>query len=137
MSSNKINFSFAVDHSNVLKGKHFGDAEKFLIYECNEKNEILFTKELINKYKNYDEYQNHVSQKKGFAIVEYLKENGIDVLVSKQFGKNIQIVNHHFVPVLVSGDTPKDVIPILQQNIEAITEELKKGNEVFKHLNLK
>ncbi|MFP3859783.1 MAG: NifB/NifX family molybdenum-iron cluster-binding protein [Bacteroidales bacterium] len=135
--SKKIYFSFAVDNYNSLKEKHFGDAEKFLIYECNEKNEILFTKELINKYKNYDEYQNHGSQKKGFAIVEYLKENGIDVLVSKQFGKNIQIVNRQFVPVLVSGDTPKKVIPTLYHHIEAITEELKKGNEVFQHLNLK
>lgn len=107
------------------------------MYEVNVNNEIIFSKELTNKYKDYDENKNHGSKKKGFAIVEYLKENGINVLVSKQFGKKIQIVNHHFVPVLVSGDTPKDVIPILQQNIEAITEELKKGNEVFNHLNLK
>ena len=137
MSSNKMNFSFAVDHSNVLKEKHFGDAEKFLMYEVNVNNEIIFSKELTNKYKAYDENKNHGSKKKGFAIVEYLKENGIDVLVSKQFGKNIQIVNRYFVPVLVSGDTPKDVIPTLHHHIEAITEELKKGNEVFQHLNLK
>lgn len=137
MGSNKMSFSFAVDHSNFLKEKHFGDAEKFLKYELNENNEIIFSKELTNKFKDYDENENHGSKKKGFAIVEYLKENGIDVLVSKQFGKNIQIVNRHFVPVLVSGDIPKEVIPILHQHIEPITEELKKGNEVFQHLNLK
>jgi predicted Fe-Mo cluster-binding NifX family protein len=133
---NKLTFTIAVDHSDTIKPRHFGDADKFLIYEYNCE-EIAFSYELANAYKTYDENHGHGSSKKGEAIVGYLKDHGVNILVSKQFGKNIKIVSQHFVPVLVSGDKPNQVIPTLQAHVDAIKAEWEKNTETYQHLNLK
>jgi predicted Fe-Mo cluster-binding NifX family protein len=132
----KLRFTIAVDHLNTIKPKHFGDADKFLIYEYRDK-EIRLMDELTNQFKTYDEKHGHGSISKGKAIARFLKDHGVHVLVSKQFGKNIQIVNRYFVPVLVSGDKPQEVIPVLQAHINIIRAEWKKNTETYQHLNLK
>ena len=133
---NKLTFTIAVDYSDTIKPRHFGDADKFLIYEYDNR-EINFSHELVNAYKTYDENHGHGSRKKGEAIVSYLKDHGVNILVSKQFGKNIKIVSQHFVPVLVSGDKPHHVIPTLQAHVDTIKAEWEKHTEAYQHLNLK
>ena len=64
----KIIFAFAVTHQNNFGKKHFGDADKYLIYEATQ-NEMKFVEEKLNLTKNIDETvkPEHGSQKKGNA----------------------------------------------------------------------
>ncbi len=51
-------------------------------------------------------------------------------MVSQQFGKNIKIVNEHFIPVKISSERTDEVIRILTQHLFWIKDEweLKKSN---------
>lgn len=127
----KIRFAFAVNQINNFEAKHFGDADKYLIYEFNA-NEFIFQLEQINEFKSFDETTAHGSKEKGISIIKLLKENGVDVLVSKQFGRNIKMVNKHFIPVIINNDSPADVLSILAQHMSWLNDELELQPEYFR-----
>lgn len=120
----KLSFAFALNNEGVFERRHFGDSDKFAIY-TEDNHQIVFQEEAVNTFKNFDESQAHGSQKKGQAIISFLKEKDVDVLVSKQFGRNINMVNKHFVPVVIHEDTPEDVLEILEKHKKWIKDELK------------
>ncbi|MBS3772109.1 MAG: hypothetical protein V5A59_10865 [Bacteroidales bacterium] len=37
---NKLTFTIAVDHLDTIKPRHFGDADKFLIYEYDNREDL-------------------------------------------------------------------------------------------------
>jgi predicted Fe-Mo cluster-binding NifX family protein len=129
-------FAFAVNHSENFEAKHFGDADKYLIYEWNN-NEFVFLKEEINVFKNFDEEHIHGSQKKGQAIIKLLKSSWVNVLVSRQFGKNIQMVNRHFIPIIVYTDTLPELMPFLKKHMKWIEDEHNNRPDEFKLFTLK
>lgn len=108
-----IKFAIATDKNGKIQKEHFGDASKFMLYEFSN-NEIEFLTEISNVYKNEDEKHSHGSRKKGNSIVNLLKNNLVDCIVSQQFGKNIKIVNKHFIPVIVDKDEPSEIIGYLK-----------------------
>ncbi len=120
----KITFAFALNNENVFEKKHFGETDKFAIYRFENK-ELAFVEELPNTFKWMDEVHEHGSKKKGNAIISFLKEKGVSVLVSKQFGRNIKMVNQHFVPVIIAEDEPINVIEILQKQMNWFKDELQ------------
>lgn len=126
-----IRFAFAVNLANVFEPKHFGDADKYLIYEW-VNNEFIFLQEEVNLFKNSYEGQGHGLQEKGRAIIDLLRSLNISVVVSKQFGKNIQMVNSHFIPVIVSEDIPEKALDILARHMKWIEDELYNSPHEFK-----
>lgn len=82
----KIKLAMAVSNTGNFQAKHFGDADKFEIYEW-DNNNFIYLNEIINPFKTLDEEQEHGSQGKGKAIIDLLKKYYVNVLVSKQFGK--------------------------------------------------
>ncbi|MFA9392904.1 MAG: NifB/NifX family molybdenum-iron cluster-binding protein [Prolixibacteraceae bacterium] len=130
-----IKFAFAVNQSDIFEARHFGDAEKYMLYEWNN-HELLLCGELINRFKNTDEEQEHGSEKKGEAIIEMLRENEVQVLVSKQFGKNIKMVNQFFIPVIINEDSPAQALLKLKNNIKWIEDDLSNSSRNFKLFTL-
>jgi len=126
----KIKLAMAVGDDGNFQAKHFGDADKYEIYEW-DNNSFFYLNEIINPFKTLDEEQEHGSREKGKAIIGLLKENNINILVSKQFGKNIQMVIQHFIPVIVSKNTPGEVLEILDKQIKWIEDELKNKPDEF------
>ena len=120
----RITFAFALNNDGIFEKRHFGDTDKFAIYTFN-KYELSFVEELPNSFKTMDEIQEHGSKKKGNAIISFLKEKGVSILVSKQFGKNIKMVNQHFIPVIIAEDKPEQVLEILQKQMDWFKDELK------------
>ena len=118
-----IKFAFAVNNNGCFQKNHFGDADKYFIYQLKEK-EISFEQEVLNGFKDVDEKVKHGSKKKGQAIIALLKKKNVNVLVSPQFGKNIKLINAHFIPVIVSEENPDFIIGILLKHIKYINEEL-------------
>ena len=117
-----LKFALAVNNNNQFEKKHFGDADKYLIYQQEDDKLVSFFEE-INHFKTLDEKVEHGSKRKGNAIIEFLKERGVNVLVSRQFGKNIKLVNEHFIPVIISSEQPDEVISILTKHIYWIMDE--------------
>ena len=107
----------AVNHSGHFEPKHFGETDKYLIYEWTN-GRFVFLQEEINKFKDFDEEQEHGVQKKGLVIIDFLRSLNVNILVSKQFGRNIQMVNHHFIPVIISEDTQGQVLEILTKHMK-------------------
>jgi predicted Fe-Mo cluster-binding NifX family protein len=126
-----IRFAFAVNLANVFEPKHFGDADKYLIYEW-VKHEFILLNEEVNLFKNLYEGQGHGLQEKGRAIIDFLRSLNITVLVSKQFGKNIQMVNRHFIPVIVSEDIPEKTLDIPARHMKWIEDEINNRPDEFK-----
>ncbi len=131
-----IRFAFAVSHAKAFESCHFGDADMYLIFEWNGE-KIAFKNDLKNPYKNMDESQGHGSPKKGKAIIDLLKENDIQVMVSKQFGKNITLVNRFFIPIIIDKETIEDALNVLSQHLNWIKDELEHNVHAYKLFMLK
>lgn len=112
MNESALVFAFALDEENRLKNSHFGDASKYGIYRLEDR-ELKKEIEVLNHLKDADKHSDHGSGKKGNYIIDFLKKFGVNVLVSLQFGPNIKMVNHHFIPVIVSNHNVEEVIPWL------------------------
>ena len=132
----KITFALALNEEGIFEKKHFGDTDKFAIYTY-EKLEFSYKEELPNTFKSMDEVQEHGSKKKGNAIISFLKEKGVSVLVSKQFGRNINMVNQHFVPVIIAEDEPDLVIKVLHKHMNWFKDELHNRKENYMLFHIK
>jgi len=62
---------------------------------------------------------------------------GVNVLVSRQFGKNLQMVNIVFIPVIVYFEEPKGVLDTLVKHIKWIEDELKNNNKAYRLFTVK
>ncbi len=124
-----IKFAFAVNQTNKFEATHFGDAYKYLIFKWDGE-DVLLQNELINKYKTFDESQEHGLKKKGKAIIELLQKEDVQVLGSKQFGPNIKMVNRFFIPVIIYNETIDEVKVTLSKHIHWIEDELRRSNEL-------
>lgn len=126
-----LRFAFAVNNDGILQKKHFGDADKYLIFEQIADKIVLFSEE-INKFKFLDDKHEHGSRTKGRAIVNFLKEKNVTVLVSTQFGKNISIINEHFIPVKVALEQPEEIAKVISKHIHWINDEWENKSADFK-----
>jgi predicted Fe-Mo cluster-binding NifX family protein len=134
MDNQVIRYAFAVNHDGYFQPKHFGDADKYLIYEWDHTSPA-YVKEILNPFKSYD--AEHGSRKKGESIIHLLKSEDVHVLVSRQFGRNIQMVNRHFIPVIVYSEEPEESLLILRKHRQWIEDELKNHPEEYKLFTLR
>ena len=72
-----------------------------------------------------------------FKIIEFLKKKEVHVLVSRQFGKNIKMINAHFIPVIISSEKPDEVIQVLTRHIHWIKDELNNFSSGYKLFTIK
>ena len=120
----KLRFAFAVNREGHFEKKHFGDADQFLIYEINaDEDDINLVTSLENRIKQQYGEQKHGLPEKGKAIIALLTEHEVDILVSRQFGKNITLVNEEFIPVIITRETPEEVINVIRQHIKWLEDE--------------
>lgn len=131
-----LRFAFAVDKNGDFQEKHFGDADKYVVFEHDSK-KLVFIDEINNINRDIDEETKHGSKKKGNAVIDFLKKINVNILVSRQFGQNIKMINKHFVPVLVVDDTIDTTISFLENNLSSINEELKSKETDFNLFKIK
>ena len=132
----KLRFAFAVNDENRFADRHFGDADRFLIYTL-EAGKMKLSSEEINSYKLLDEEHEHGSQRKGNAIIKLLKKKDVNILVSKQFGKNIRLVNKHFIPVKISLEQQDEIIDVLIKHQRWIMDEWEHSTSGYKFFTIK
>ena len=122
----KLKVAFATDDGKTFMGRHFGDAEYYHIYEIDENNY-----ELINIIKNTTEEEEdvHADPKKAGSIAKLLKQENVQVAVSKVFGPNIMRIKKKFVCIIIKENLIETGIEIIKSNFLAITEEWKMGED--------
>ncbi|MBN2166900.1 MAG: hypothetical protein JW717_11535 [Marinilabiliaceae bacterium] len=131
-----LRVAFAVNSINKFEKKHFGDADKYLIYQF-QGDKFHYYDELINQAKDLDESNIHGSKLKGTSIISFLKNKGVNVLVSRQFGKNIKMVNKHFIPVIIATENIDEASLIIVKNLKWLIEDLQKDTDNYKLFNLR
>ncbi|HKL31301.1 MAG TPA: NifB/NifX family molybdenum-iron cluster-binding protein [Tangfeifania sp.] len=121
--------AFAVDHENNFLDQHFGEAQNFMIYSW-ENGKLIFREKLINPHRIVNEKNSHGIAQKGKDIIRLLEKKGVNILISKQFGPNLSLVNQHFIPVIISESQPYKVIEVLEKHMSWIEDEHcnKNGN---------
>ncbi|MCK4664259.1 MAG: hypothetical protein KAT68_15430 [Bacteroidales bacterium] len=129
-----LKFAFAVNKEKQFENKHFGDADYYYIYEIS-KSEKKFVKKIKNTTEENDK-NIHADPKKAKSIVELLKFENTQVVVSKIFGPNIKRIKKHFVCVMLNDKQISDSIIIIQKNMDIIIDKWKKG-ENRNYINLK
>ena len=132
----KLRFAFAVNNEKRFEKMHFGYADRYLIYTM-EDDKMILSSEEINQFKLLDEEHEHGSIQKGNAIIRFLKEKGVNVLVSTQFGKNIKLVNKHFIPVIISLEKQDEIVDILNKHIHWIQDEWDNNSSGYKLFTIK
>jgi len=130
-----LRFAFAVNNYNSFEKKHFGDADKYLIYESKQ-DRLVLVEELVNTFKEFEEGK-HGLQKKGFLISEYLLQSGVNVIVSQQFGKNVSEVSKYFIPIVIYFESVDSVINALNDKIKWIQDEMTRKSERYKLFKIK
>lgn len=131
MDSKKIRFAFAINKSDDFESGNFCNAEKFSIYELVNK-ELVYVNGILNTYKSPEQEQPDGSEDNGKDIIELLNNHNVNVIVSSIYGKNLQMVNSQFIPVIVSTETPDEVIKVIKKHIKWIKDELKNRPAEFK-----
>lgn len=131
-----LKLALAVSNNNQFEKKHFGDADKYQIYQQKNEKLVLLSEE-DNQFKMLDEEKEHGSKSKGNTIIEFLKDKGVNVLVSRQFGRNIKLINEHFIPVIISSEQPGNVLQILTRHIHWIKDEWEENKSNFKLFTIK
>lgn len=131
-----IRFALAVNHNNKFEPKHFGDANKYLVYEW-DNNEINYLSEVSNYYRTYDVDHKHGSATKAENIVKMLQKEKIQVLVSRQFGINIRPISQHFIPIIIGNEEVNETIAVIHKNIKWIVDELESPKSNFNLLNIR
>ena len=118
-----IKIAIAINENNEIQQDHFGEAYQFKIYDLNT-NAVITLETIDNPMRNFDK-NTHGNAKKGQQIVQLLKENKVDAVISKEFGKNIKIINQNFVPII----TKKSMIKETLLNVRGLIEEIKEAQK--------
>lgn len=129
-----VRFAFAIDGNKQYADKNFSQAEFYWFYEYQlNTTELLFLAEVQNPSFTVDEEQ------KIPGLIDFLKENRIDLLVARNYSKKLKEQCQFFVPVIVEGQLPIDqVCALVKKQIRWLIDELslnKKENMVFNITN--
>ncbi len=130
-----VRFSIATNKDGLLEEQHFGEADKFLLYELDGEELVLIgEEENIIKKRAGDDFnlKEHAPR-----IIEFLKEKGINILVSLHFSDHVKQANEYFIPVIVTHRRPEDVVNSIKEHLYWILEEWNKNRSDFSLFTIK
>lgn len=123
----RLRFALAIDQEGTIKTQHFGAAENFILFEFKEGVvKIIDTIENPHQHGSHSNSPSDHQAKHGHKasfLIPFLKEQGVQVLVSNQFGSNIRKVIEHFVVVLSSQKTKEGIFQEIHDQFEVIKKE--------------
>lgn len=131
----KIRVAFALNSNDAFDPVHFGDAAMFHFYEL-EKEQWKFIDAIPNPHKYFDE-SGHGVKEKGIALIALLKKYETHILVSAQFGKNVKLINAHFIPVLAAGTQLESNKAALLKHLKWMVDDLERKPSHYKLFDLR
>lgn len=119
----KLIIACATDDGRTYISRHFGDADYYALYQL-EGNTCTFLRKIPN---TSIKEEKHADPEKAKSVTVILKEEQVQVVISKEFGPNISRIKQHFVPVIVKVETLEAGFEKVREHIESIAAELEKG----------
>ncbi|HPJ40324.1 MAG TPA: NifB/NifX family molybdenum-iron cluster-binding protein, partial [Spirochaetota bacterium] len=105
----------------------FGDAKSYKIFDVNTEGETyLETMENITvSCIEHDDV--HGDPVKAKHVMMLLKEKGVQVLVNRKFGPNIQRIKIRFLPVITRKTNIEDGLLQVKENLLSLEDEYRRG----------
>ncbi|MGQ4894102.1 MAG: NifB/NifX family molybdenum-iron cluster-binding protein [Candidatus Njordarchaeia archaeon] len=127
----KIKVAFGLDEGGNLANKHYGDSDKFAIYEFSEDGTYRFIENRENKARDLEEHQ-HGDPRKFQAVISQL--NDVDVIAGYWFGPNFVRIkkNSDKLPILTKTRSLKEAITKISKNFENIWQDLSEKRSKIK-----
>ena len=108
--------AFATDDGKLFMNRHFGDAKLYLIYKIS-KLDIQFVEKVEN---TTSPEKQHADPEKAKGIIGLLKKKAVQVVVTKNFGPNIQRIKSVFVCVRLKEDSIDEGAKTVQKHLQSI-----------------
>ncbi|TNF34600.1 MAG: hypothetical protein EP329_07055 [Deltaproteobacteria bacterium] len=109
-----LRLALALDASGALTEGHFGDAASYRLVDlCPGDPGGTLVAELPGAgggHAHHHHDHDHGSADKAAGIMQRMRQGGVQVLVGRAFGRNIQRVKTRFVPVLVRATDPDEAV---------------------------
>jgi len=128
----KLKVALATNDGKNFSNGHFGEADKYYIYEFDTYN-YKYLKSIEN---NSIEETKHADPKKAKSIISILKKEGVKVVCNLAFGANINRVKKKLVPVITSKNSLDEGLKELIANYDQLVQLWDIG-EKREYLNLK
>lgn len=117
--------AFATDDGVSFNSRHFGDTERFYIYEINRE-EATLIKILEN---SSAEEQMHADPIKAKSVSTILQKENVSIAVSKVFGPNINRIKKKFVCLMIQAGNINNAIEKIQLNWDSILDQIGLGKD--------
>lgn len=121
----KLIVAFATDDGKIFMERHFGDGLKYEIYQVGT-SELNHLKTVSNSVEDGEKTSDSI---KARGIAGLLKKQGVQVLVSKKFGPNINRMKTKFVCLLMNDASIAKSIDKIQNEFGKIVAEWQKGEQ--------
>ena len=122
-----IKAAFATDDGKLFNDRHFGDAEKYVIYEIGRDGYRLAGQ--IENSSGEESGDVHAASEKARSVASLLLEQGVNTAVSRIFGPNIKRIRRKYVCLLMDDIPLEEAVEIVRENYDAIETEWRKGEE--------
>lgn len=123
-----LKVAFGLNKGNELTDKHYGDSDRFAIYEFYEDGSYRFIKFIENKAKDIEEHEEHHGDPKKFrAVINQLRD--VDVLAGFIMGPNLRRIENN-----------SDKVPFLTRTRDldlAIKRVIENFNELWRRMREK
>lgn len=115
----------ATDDGTFFVDRHFGDAEHYDIYDVSP-DSVRFIKRIDNSTEEEEE-EVHADPKKAKGIASILRQESVQVALTKVFGPNIKRIKSKFVCILSGSLEMEQGIRKVQQNFPRVLAEWQQG----------
>ena len=121
----KLRIAVATDDGERFVARHFGDAEYYDVYDLTPDGS-----EFVLRVPNHTEEEDgHADPTKAKGIAGLLRQQGVQVALTRVFGPNIKRIKSKVVCVLTAFEEVAKGIEMAQGNFEAIVAEWEKGED--------
>ncbi len=120
-----LKIALATDNGIEFAAKHFGEANKYYIFEI-DNNKAEYIKSIKN---SSVKERMHADPAKAKSIVKILKGESVIAAVNIEFGPNIKRVKKHLVPVVIKEKNLDKALKQLIENYDILIESWKKGKK--------
>ncbi len=121
----RLRLAIGTDDGRNFMGRHFGDAEFYEVFDLSPDG----WEPVCRVTNDLDEEEGHADPKKAKGVVGILREQGVQVAVSKVYGPNIKRIKKKLVCVLVGHDDIDAGLDVLVKYYPEVVAEFEKGEE--------
>ena len=131
MTTNTIKIALTTDDGISFSSKHFGSAERYIVFSYNGKN-LIKESDIIN---NTEEEKEDGDPEKAKSVGQILKQQNVTIVTARRFGPNIIRIQKQFLPIITDSFLIDDGIQAIKNQWQYIIEA--HNNNKQQHLLLK